>query len=296
MSEQINILYCNCKHYDNISGETKTEILNALNERAIAYEFTEDLCQLAARKDPELNRLANTDNLHVIACFPRTVKWLFHAAGSPVKDENISAHNMLNQTPLDILDSLTIDTLPIGGQNKLLPQTDENWTPWFPVIDYDRCINCKQCLNFCLFSTYTLSDDDIVTVTNPANCKTNCPACAKICPESAIIFPKYTDEPINGAVVPENYKNKDIDKLFGGDIHEIIRQRVAKKKRFAKDAKRNRQILNLQKLQKQLDIPQEVIVGLSGDPAVKDKMTAICPNSDLCDKQCEKKHGDDANE
>ena len=25
------------------------------------------------------------------------------------------------------------------------------WKPWFPVIDYDRCTNCMQCLSFCLF-------------------------------------------------------------------------------------------------------------------------------------------------
>ncbi|MEM9803556.1 MAG: hypothetical protein AAGA20_24785, partial [Planctomycetota bacterium] len=29
------------------------------------------------------------------------------------------------------------------------------WTPWFPVIDYDRCTNCMQCLSFCLFDVYS---------------------------------------------------------------------------------------------------------------------------------------------
>ena len=28
------------------------------------------------------------------------------------------------------------------------------WKPWFPVIDYDRCTNCMQCLTFCLFDVY----------------------------------------------------------------------------------------------------------------------------------------------
>ena len=28
------------------------------------------------------------------------------------------------------------------------------WKPWFPVIDYDRCTNCMQCLSFCLFDVY----------------------------------------------------------------------------------------------------------------------------------------------
>lgn len=29
-----------------------------------------------------------------------------------------------------------------------------DWKPWFPVIDYDRCTNCMQCLSFCLFGVY----------------------------------------------------------------------------------------------------------------------------------------------
>src|SRR5258705_4583046 len=28
------------------------------------------------------------------------------------------------------------------------------WKPWFPVIDYDRCTNCMQCLSICLFVGY----------------------------------------------------------------------------------------------------------------------------------------------
>src|SRR5687767_1981373 len=28
------------------------------------------------------------------------------------------------------------------------------WKPWFPVIDYQRCTNCMQCLSFCLFEVY----------------------------------------------------------------------------------------------------------------------------------------------
>src|SRR2546422_3501427 len=32
------------------------------------------------------------------------------------------------------------------------------WKPWFPVIDYDRCTNCMQCLSFCLFGVYGVED------------------------------------------------------------------------------------------------------------------------------------------
>ena len=33
------------------------------------------------------------------------------------------------------------------------------WKPWFPVIDYDRCTNCMQCLSFCLFDVYGVSGE-----------------------------------------------------------------------------------------------------------------------------------------
>ena len=68
-----------------------------------------------------------------------------------------------------------------------------HWKPWFPVIDYDRCTNCMQCLTFCLFDVYGVSEDKI-QVQNEDNCKTNCPACSRVCPEVAILFPKYNND------------------------------------------------------------------------------------------------------
>eukprot|EP01031_Cornospumella_fuschlensis_P053301 gene53301-65102_t len=72
------------------------------------------------------------------------------------------------------------------------------WKPWFPVIDYSRCTNCMQCLSFCLFDVYGVSKDNKIQVQNNDNCKTNCPACSRVCPEVAIMFPKYQAGPING--------------------------------------------------------------------------------------------------
>ena len=75
------------------------------------------------------------------------------------------------------------------------------WKPWFPVIDYDRCTNCMQCLSFCLFDVYGVSADKKIQVQNQSKCKTDCPACSRVCPEVAILFPKYRHGPINGDVV-----------------------------------------------------------------------------------------------
>src|SRR5262249_12286072 len=38
------------------------------------------------------------------------------------------------------------------------------WKPWFPVIDYDRCTNCMQCLSFCLFGVYGVDEQQRIQV------------------------------------------------------------------------------------------------------------------------------------
>jgi NAD-dependent dihydropyrimidine dehydrogenase PreA subunit len=71
---------------------------------------------------------------------------------------------------------------------------------WYPVVDLARCNNCGHCLQFCIFDVFTSDDSGAVVVQNPDNCKPGCPACSRVCPESAIMFPLYVkDEAIAGA-------------------------------------------------------------------------------------------------
>ncbi|MCL5104788.1 MAG: hypothetical protein M1133_11835 [Armatimonadetes bacterium] len=71
---------------------------------------------------------------------------------------------------------------------------------WYPVLDTSRCKNCGHCLQFCLFDVYGYGADGGLTVVNSDNCKPGCPACSRICPEGAIIFPLYEkDQAIAGA-------------------------------------------------------------------------------------------------
>ncbi|HRU05512.1 MAG TPA: hypothetical protein P5137_07025 [Candidatus Brocadiia bacterium] len=62
---------------------------------------------------------------------------------------------------------------------------------WYPVIDHGTCRRCGQCADFCLFGVYTLGDDRSVRVDQPDNCKNGCPACARVCPAGAIMFPSH---------------------------------------------------------------------------------------------------------
>ncbi|HEY1080636.1 MAG TPA: ferredoxin family protein, partial [Prosthecobacter sp.] len=115
------------------------------------------------------------------------------------------------------------------------------WKPWFPVIDYSRCTNCMQCLSFCLFDVYGVSEENKIQVQNNDNCKTNCPACSRVCPEVAIMFPKYQAGPINGDEVSaaDHGREKmkvDISSLLGGDIYAALKDRsAAAKSRFSKE-------------------------------------------------------------
>ncbi len=146
------------------------------------------------------------------------------------------------------------------------------WKPWFPVIDYDRCTNCMQCLSFCLFGVYGVDGDKRIQVQNNDNCKTNCPACSRVCPEAAIMFPKYKAGPINGDVVSDADLQKekmkvDISALLGGDVYAMLRLRSEKaKSRFSKERDSDKALAERQKCLVKLasagDIPPEVLMSL----------------------------------
>ena len=155
------------------------------------------------------------------------------------------------------------------------------WKPWFPVIDYDRCTNCMQCLSFCLFGVYDVDSEQTIDVAHPEKCKTNCPACSRVCPEVAILFPKYKNGPINGDEVKgedvDREKMKtDISSLLGGDIYALLRQRHARAtSRFSKERDEERALKERQrcltKLQQQFDIPDEVLQELPTAEAIQAK-------------------------
>ncbi len=163
------------------------------------------------------------------------------------------------------------------------------WKPWFPVIDYQRCTNCMQCLSFCLFDVYGVDAESRITVRNPDKCKTNCPACSRVCPEVAILFPKYGSGPINGDEVNaedmEREKMKvDISALLGGDIYSLLRERHVKAaSRFAKERDEGKALKErmrcLKKLQGQLDIPEEVLMSLPSLDQIRKKAAAAAASA-----------------
>jgi NAD-dependent dihydropyrimidine dehydrogenase PreA subunit len=87
---------------------------------------------------------------------------------------------------------------------------------WYPVIDYTRCTNCMECLDFCLFGVYGVDKQDTILIEQPDNCRKGCPACSRVCPENAIIFPQHKTPAIAGSDERAGALKIDLSKLFGG--------------------------------------------------------------------------------
>lgn len=99
-----------------------------------------------------------------------------------------------------------IETRPV------VEEVQEDVRPrWYPVIDDEACVNCLECLNFCLFGVYDLNKDGRVFTAQPDQCRPGCPACARICPTGAIVFPLYPDAKIAGG-----------DSVEGSDASQVI--------------------------------------------------------------------------
>jgi Pyruvate/2-oxoacid:ferredoxin oxidoreductase delta subunit len=103
---------------------------------------------------------------------------------------------------------------------------------WYPVIDYSRCTNCMECLDFCLFGVYGVDSLDRILVESQDNCKKGCPACSRVCPEHAIMFPDFKSPAIAGAAVGSAGSLKiDLTKLFGGEVKDAVAQAVLERDR-----------------------------------------------------------------
>jgi NAD-dependent dihydropyrimidine dehydrogenase PreA subunit len=154
--------------------------------------------------DPIWSEMASVQGQIILVSplYTRPAEWLFrkHWNGESLTALNIADYASAKECHTAILDLLTDETPSPGGEgwgegdslpgsplstlHSPLPLPDR----WYPIIDRSRCKNCGNCLQFCLFGVYEI-DGESVTVCKPDSCKPGCPACSRICPEGAIIFP-----------------------------------------------------------------------------------------------------------
>ncbi|MCP5523407.1 MAG: hypothetical protein H7A46_17870 [Verrucomicrobiales bacterium] len=119
------LLYCHCQYAQVLPQDVKAAVLKALCDAGVPFEAVPDLCELSARHDPSLKRLANGGPVKIAACYPRAVKWLFAAAAAPLSPDHTEIVN-LRATPAEqavatLLAPELRPNLPAAA-----PGTDEN--------------------------------------------------------------------------------------------------------------------------------------------------------------------------
>src|SRR4051794_7316508 len=119
------VLYCHCQYAQVVPVAVKQEVLRQLCASGAEFEAVPDLCEMSARKDPSLARLAEGQGVKIAACFPRAGKWLFAAAGAPLPGERCEVLDMRGATPPEVTERFfgagLQPNLPIGKVTAPLP-------------------------------------------------------------------------------------------------------------------------------------------------------------------------------
>ena len=242
MDKEKHIIYCNCGG-ERIPAAVKQPVETILHNSRVNCTIVTDLCGISALSKDLVPGIFHRDTDYiVIGCYKRTMDLLFRQAGISTPMPEISAHiNLIEQSADEAVEKIAaFCSNSLGPAETRQITEDSGWPSWYPVIDQSRCTHCGQCADFCLFGVYERSDDQ-VKVVNPQGCKNNCPACARICPSTAIIFPKYAH---GGAIggsdeidekAEQQRQTRDIEKILGDDLYEALERRKAKRKSIIRE-------------------------------------------------------------
>jgi len=193
-------------------------VQNGVDQSDEVIEFNELAAAALKKGNPELSALFADDAEYVCcASRPRVVRALLDFAEVGYRSRNIT-------------------WLSVDYDAAALKST--HGTPWYPVIDRDRCTGCGICHDFCLFGTY-VRDDSLdpsrrIQVANPLNCKVGCPACARLCKSAALIFPFNPEPGINGGFDDASFReDSDLLKAFEADPLKVLAERRRKRQLIA---------------------------------------------------------------
>jgi NAD-dependent dihydropyrimidine dehydrogenase PreA subunit len=256
------IFFCNCGA-KLIGSERLNEILEYLKQTEHPFVEISDLCGCSVdRKSETFDLFLSADELLIIACYPRGVKLLLENCGINHQNLNLKFVNFreLNNS----LIFLEIDSFLSDDATKsepLIINSTTEWSSWYPIIDYSRCTSCGQCADFCLFGVYDKIDNKVVVV-HPKGCKNNCPACGRICPQTAIIFPKY-EHPgaIAGSetideMAEQQRQSQDIDNILGSNIYKALEMRKAKRQSIIRSTAMQNAIAEREKAMAENKLPE----------------------------------------
>ena len=100
------IVYCHCNYAKVIESDVKQSVLTELSISGKEFIAVPDLCEMAAKKDPQLLDVFSADKISVIACYHRAVKGLCHSAGVSWNEEAIQVINMRESEPAAIMEQI----------------------------------------------------------------------------------------------------------------------------------------------------------------------------------------------
>lgn len=218
----VPFLYDLPKHHDildTLQQDTTTPILVVT---PISVRATAALLQFMGITTPVLHyfTLESSESDAVAAVADAVKTWLYQNSTTE-KDtlsDNQGSDNQSsgdecfdNERPITVTTAGTVEYLRTFGDKR-----------WYPLIDHTACTGCLECVNFCLFGVYSLTADSLPQVENPDVCRNGCPACARVCPGGAILFPLYPDDVIAGKVADKDTTVLTHDRH---DYHQAARLR-----------------------------------------------------------------------
>ena len=120
MADKPRILFCHCNYAQVVAPEVKAGVLQKLCASGQAFEAVADLCEMSARRDPALKRLAAGEGpVKIAACYPRAVKWIFGGCQAPLNTVRTEVVNMRELSAEDaaaaMLDESVTPNLPGDG-------------------------------------------------------------------------------------------------------------------------------------------------------------------------------------
>ena len=59
---------------------------------------------------------------------------------------------------------------------------------WYPIINYDLCIECGACTDKCKHGVYDKAQAPRPVVVKPEGCVQGCHGCGNLCPSEAIEY------------------------------------------------------------------------------------------------------------
>lgn len=225
MTNNRKITICACSSRSFIPTVEVARLAAVLRNNGYEVSIHPDLCEAAEHKSDDLCAAGC-----VVGCYSRAMSALYAAAEKPqptfIELREHTADYVLEQLQITEREATTEEQDLALQEITALPKkigTDA----WYPVLETDKCVNCGKCHDFCLFGVYDKVDGKVKVIA-PANCKNNCPACARICPVGAIIFPKYDKAPINGGEQMEEGTIKiDMEAVYADALRTRLAHRRA---------------------------------------------------------------------